>query len=217
MPQPQIRVNARPSESFPRLQASFGIFNPLSHLSLLLNFISVLQPPSATSINCPYENGMSLSLSNVSSPFTTAQDLILSLNPPLFSFPTPFPPPQHHEKQLTPSSPSSISQGPQFGKSAIDALPLPGAASRLSRHPRHLAHAAAQSHHQHRVDPDVREMARPGAQGDLAQGVQDPRPQPQRFPDPRPQRRDQQAHAREAHVGSPDPRPGRAELYARRG
>ncbi len=39
----------------------------------------------------------------------------------------------------------------------------------------------------------------------------------QRLPDPRPQRRDQQAHAREAHVGGADPQPRRAELHARHG
>ena len=60
-------------------------------------------------------------------------------------------------------------------------------------------------------------MARPGAQGDLAQGVQDPGAEPERFPDPRPQRRDQQVDAREAYVGGADPGVGRAELHARRG
>lgn len=106
--------------------------------------------------------------------------------------------------------------GTQLRKGAIDALPLPRVASGRPGHPRRRTHAAAQDDHGGVLHPGVREVARPGAEGDLAQGVAHPGPEPERLRRARPERRDQQADAREAHVGGAGAQPRRPQLHARR-
>lgn len=78
--------------------------------------------------------------------------------------------------------------GAKLRKSTVDAVSLPRSASSRPRHHRHRPRTPAEAHHPSRVDPRVREMARPGAQGDFAQGVAHPGPDAERLPDPRPQR-----------------------------
>ena len=121
--------------------------------------------------------------------------------------PTPKPPPNHHPQltqqtsiKMVPPFPIPFLNktpltypvpGAQLRKSPIHALPLPRSPSRRPRDNRRRPLAPPARHHRARQHPVLRKVARPGPQGNLAQGVSHPGPCFVRLPDPGFERRDQ--------------------------
>lgn len=75
--------------------------------------------------------------------------------------------------------------GPQRRKIPIHALPLPRPTSSRPRHNRHIANPSPQSNYLSRINPRMRKVAWPSAQGGVPQGDQDPGPSPLRLPSSR--------------------------------